>query len=85
MAVEVLYFASLRERLGVARETVTLPPGVDDLAGLLGELRARGGAWAEVLQDHQAVLMAINQEMARAEDRIADGDEIGLFPPVTGG
>ena len=85
MAVEVLYFASLRERLGVARETVILPEGVKDLSGLLGELRARGGVWAEVLGDPQAVLMAVNQEMARAEERIADGDEIGLFPPVTGG
>ena len=85
MVVEVLYFASLRERLGVARETVTLPAGVNDLAGLLGELRGRGGAWVEALGDPQAVLMSINQEMARAEDGIADGDEIGLFPPVTGG
>jgi molybdopterin synthase sulfur carrier subunit len=85
MAIEILYFASLRERLGVERESVSLPAGIHDLAGLLGELRARGGVWAEVLSDPQAVLMAVNQEMARAEDAIADGDEIGLFPPVTGG
>lgn len=85
MAIEILYFASLRERLGVDHETVVLPAGVNDLTGLVGELRARGGVWAEVLGDTRSVLMAINQEMAQASDAIADGDEIGFFPPVTGG
>lgn len=85
MAIEILYFASLRERLGVDHETVVLPAGVDNLTGLVGELRARGGVWAEVLGDTRSVLMAINQEMAQASDAIADGDEIGFFPPVTGG
>lgn len=85
MAVELLYFASLRERLGAERESLELPPGVTDLAGLLESLRARGGVWAEVFDERQAVMMAVNQEMARPADGIADGDEIGLFPPVTGG
>ena len=85
MRVDVLYFASLRERLGVDREALELDPGVADLAGLLAQLRARGGVWAEALADDGKVLMAINQEMARASDAIAEGDEIGLFPPVTGG
>lgn len=85
MRVEVLYFASLRERLGVACEAVELDAGVTDLAGLLAQLRSRGGVWAEVLADDGRVLMAINQEMARPGDSIRDGDEIGLFPPVTGG
>lgn len=84
-AVKILYFASLRERLGVDRESVELDENVVDLSGLLQQLRARGGVWAEVLADTGSVLMAINQEMARAADRIAEGDEIGLFPPVTGG
>ncbi len=85
MAVEILYFASLRERLGCDRERLDLPEGVDDLAALIDFLRQRGGDWAEVLGGEQPVLMAINQEMAKPDDAIADGDEIGLFPPVTGG
>lgn len=85
MAVQILYFASLRERLGVDREAMELPPEVSDLSGLLARLRARGGVWAEVLADEGRVLMAVNQEMVRADTGIADGDEIGLFPPVTGG
>ena len=59
--------------------------GVTDLSGLLAQLSARGGVWAEVFDERQAVLMAVNQEMARADSAVAEGDEIGLFPPVTGG
>jgi len=84
MTVDILYFASLRERLGVERESLALPDEVRDLAGLLALLRGRGGVWAEALAD-DSLLMAVNQEMARPADPVADGDEIGLFPPVTGG
>lgn len=83
--IRLLYFASLREQLGIDREQIDLPPDVQQVADLVAHLRARGGAWEQVLADAEHVLVAINQEMARAEDPIADGDEIGLFPPVTGG
>lgn len=83
--IRILYFASLRERLGSETEALALPTDVTDLAGLLDHLRQRGGVWADVLAGDQPVLMAINQEMAKADDAIKDGDEIGLFPPVTGG
>ena len=83
--IRILYFASLRERLERDREELALPEAVADLAGLIEHLRQRGGIWAEVLNGKQPVLMAINQEMARPADAIQDGDEIGLFPPVTGG
>jgi molybdopterin synthase sulfur carrier subunit len=85
MRVDILYFASLRERLGVERESLEVAEGVSDLAALLAQLSARGGVWAEVLGDEGSVLMAINQEMARVADPISENDEIGLFPPVTGG
>jgi molybdopterin synthase sulfur carrier subunit len=81
--IRVRYFASLRERLGTADETLAEWPGT------VGELRhslaARGGAWDEVFADGQPVLVAVNQEMAGPDQAIQDGDEIGFFPPVTGG
>lgn len=83
--IEVLYFASLRERLGMGSETMEVPPGVSDLAGLISHLHQRGGVWAEAFDGESPVMMAINQEMAKSADSIEDGDEIGLFPPVTGG
>lgn len=81
--IRVLYFASLRERLGVAAEDLAEHPAT------LGELRAllaaRGGAWAESFGAGQRVLAAVNQEMAGPEQGLAEGDEVGFFPPVTGG
>jgi molybdopterin synthase sulfur carrier subunit len=85
VSIEILYFASLRERLGIERESLELPPGVGDLGALLDLLGGRGGIWAEIFAGDERVLMAINQEMAQADDTVRDGDEVGLFPPVTGG
>ena len=83
--ITILYFARLRESLGTASEKIVLPAGVRDLASLRELLRSRGGAWAEELEDGRPVRAAVNQDMARSETLIADGDEIAFFPPVTGG
>ncbi len=81
--IRVLYFASLRERLGRDAETLGDPP--QTLADLRTVLVGRGGVWGEVFAEDQAVLAAVNQEMANPEQPLTDGDEIGFFPPVTGG
>ena len=81
--IKVLYFASLRERLGRSDETLDDYPAT--LAGLRDTLAARGDQWHEVFAGDQQVLMAVNQEMAGADRAISDGDEVGFFPPVTGG
>ena len=85
MKVKVLYFASIRERLGKDAEEVELPAGVSTVAGLRGHLRARGGAWADALADRKLLRMAVNQDMAQATAAIKPGDEVAFFPPVTGG
>ena len=81
--IRILYFASLRERLGSAEETLQDFPAT--LAGLRAQLAARGGAWGEVFADEQRVLAAVNQEMASTGQALKTGDEVGFFPPVTGG
>jgi len=81
--IRILYFASLRERLGCAEEALQDVPST--LAGLRAQLAARGGAWVEVFADEQRVLAAVNQEMAAAGQTLQAGDEVGFFPPVTGG
>lgn len=83
--IRILYFASLRERLGRDAEQLELPVGVTDVAGLLTFLSERGGVWGEALDAGETVLVARNQEMAGMDTAIVDGDEVGLFPPVTGG
>jgi len=83
--MKVLYFAWLRERAGVAEETVAPPEPVDDVAGLVDWLRQRGGGPATALADLDAVRVAVNQVYVGLDHPVADGDEIAFFPPVTGG
>jgi len=85
MKLKVLYFARLRERLGMAEEAVELPDGMGMVAMLLDVLRARGGVWAEELTAGKNFRVAVNQDMAGMEAPIEDGDEVAIFPPVTGG
>ena len=84
--IRIRYFASLRERLGCSEEDLDvsgLPSG--SVAGVLSLLRARGGAWEDLLANERSVLMAVNQEIAKPQSAGADGDEVAFFPPVTGG
>lgn len=83
MKLNLRYFASIRETLGVDTEVVDATG--TDVAALLTQLRARGGAYAEVLAEGRPVRAAVNQVMARPDTPLAEGAEIGLFPPVTGG
>jgi len=84
MMLKILYFASLREGLGLGAESIELPAGVDDVGGLLDVLAARGGAWQR-LATVKNLRYAVNQEMARLDSPVQAGDEVAFFPPVTGG
>jgi molybdopterin synthase sulfur carrier subunit len=83
--VKVLYFASLRERLGTPLEEVEIPDAASTVAGLRMHLMKRGGAWTEVLADMKVVRVAVNHDMAAANAPLNPGDEVAFFPPVTGG
>ena len=84
MKLRVLYFARLRERLGMTEETLELD-GVPTVSDLVAYLQARGGAWAEELGADKAFRVAVNQELAQMDTVIPDGAEVAIFPPVTGG
>jgi molybdopterin synthase sulfur carrier subunit len=83
--MKLLYFAWLRARVGIAEEEVEPPPGVGDVGALLAWLRERGPNYAEALKDPAAVHVAVNQEYVPRTHRLRPGDEVALFPPVTGG
>lgn len=83
--ITLVYLARLRESLGTRSEVVDLPPQIGNVAGLLSWLRGRGGAWAAELAPGRAVRIAVNFAMANADTPVRAGDEIALFPPVTGG
>lgn len=83
--MKILYFAAIRSRLGLAEEEIALPAGVTTVGELLRWQRGRGPAHAEAFRDNQVVRVAVNEEYAGPEQRVAQGDEIAFFPPVTGG
>ena len=85
MRVTLLYFAGLREAVGIPRETCDLPPGVDTPQRVRAWLRERGGAWATALAEGRNVRAAVDQAMAAGDAPLADGAEVAFFPPVTGG
>jgi molybdopterin synthase sulfur carrier subunit len=85
MALRILYFAWLRERIGLAEEQVEPPAGTRSVADLVIWLRSRGAGYAEALADTARVRCAVNQDFATPEAALAPGDEIAFFPPITGG
>jgi molybdopterin synthase sulfur carrier subunit len=82
--IQLRYFASLRERLGIGDETIILPDDVVTVDGLQQWLQDRGKPWSEALADER-LLVAVNQKITERSSCIRDGDEIAWFPPVTGG
>lgn len=83
MTLRVLYFARLRERFGVGEESLTCDGAT--VADLLAQLRARGGAWAEELAAGRTFRVAVDQSIVPLDATLADGAEVAIFPPVTGG
>ncbi len=83
--MKILYFAWLRAKIGTGSEEVAPPDEVSDVAGLLDWLRGRGAGYADALKEPSLVRVAVNHEYVGSDHPIAAGDEVALFPPVTGG
>lgn len=82
--VTVLYFASVRQKLGINEEIVPLAEAVA-LVDLILVLRKRSGPHAEVFSDLKHIRAAINTEFAQWDALVAPNDEVAFFPSVTGG
>jgi sulfur-carrier protein len=85
MQVKILYFAKLREQLGLAQETVSLHGDAWTVGALRAHLQARGGDWATSFAPGKSVRAAVNQAMADDAATVPAGAEVAFFPPVTGG
>ncbi len=82
MQITVKTFAQTREITGEAHLTLEVREGVS-VAALVDDLRIRNDKWALALEGN--VLTARNQQLCDCDTAIEEGDEIALFPPVTGG
>lgn len=86
IVVRLVYLARLREAFASAGETLELPAEeAPNVATVVDALRRRGDPWALELAPGRAVRFAVNHRLARAGHAVASGDEVAIFPPVTGG
>ncbi|MEL7106935.1 MAG: molybdopterin converting factor subunit 1 [Pseudomonadota bacterium] len=81
--IDVLYFAWLRERIGLAGEKVETRAAT--VADLVDELRAREERYAMAFEDVSAVRVALDQELADFSAPLDGVREVAFFPPMTGG
>lgn len=81
--IDILYFAWVRERIGVARERVETSAAT--VADLVAELRAREDRYGAAFADTTALRVALDQELAEFSAPLAGVREVAFFPPMTGG
>lgn len=85
MAVKILYFAWVRERIGKVEEVVEPPADVATVADLVEWLRGRGEEYAYAFENETVIRAALDQIHVRRDAAIAGAAEIAFFPPMTGG
>ena len=81
--MDVLYFAWVRERIGLPREAVQT--NATTVAELVAELSAREERYAAAFADLSALRVALDQELADFDAPLKDVREVAFFPPMTGG
>ncbi len=81
----LLYFAWVRERIGVGEERLSPPAEVATVGALLDWLAARSAGHAAALADRGAIRVAVDQEFVGMDAPLPAGAEVAVFPPVTGG
>lgn len=81
--IDVLYFAWVRERIGIPRERIETSAAT--VAGLVEELKAREERYAAAFADMAAVRVAVDQTLADFSAPLAGAREVAFFPPMTGG
>lgn len=85
MALTILYFAWVREAVGVGEEWVAVPDGVRSLGDLADWLAQRSEAHRAAFADRARLRGAVDQQFAGFDASIEGAREIAFFPPVTGG
>ena len=83
--MQLVYFANVREMLGCSEESYELPTSVTNVGELIDHLRTRNEQYATALDSSKKLRIAVNQTHARLDHTVTNGDEIAIFPPVTGG
>lgn len=81
--MDVLYFAWVRERIGLPKEAVETSAAT--VRDLVEELRAREARYAIAFADLSALRVAVDQELTDFDAPLGNAREVAFFPPMTGG
>ncbi len=85
MALQILYFAWVREAIGTGQEQLAVPPEVATVAALISWLSCRSEGHASAFADPAKLRAAVDQRFVPLDASITGAREVALFPPVTGG
>jgi molybdopterin synthase sulfur carrier subunit len=83
--VKLVYFAWVRERVGIPEEEVDPPATVATVADLVRWLKGRGEEYAYAFENEGVVRAAVDRVHAKPDAPLAGAREIAFFPPMTGG
>lgn len=83
--MKAVYFAWVRERIGVAEEEIDPPDTINTVGELIGWLAARGEGYAAAFANPKIIRAALDKTHASPQASIAAAREIAFFPPMTGG
>lgn len=83
--MKLIYFAWVRERIGLAQEEVEPPSDARTVADLVRWLGTRGDGYAHAFENPALVRAAIDRRHARPDTPLAGVGEVAFFPPMTGG
>ena len=86
MNLKLLFFASLREQFEFSQKEISLTKQVRTAEEFLLDMSKQiGGDWVDLFENKNMYKLAINQELSSWKDPIHEGDELAIFPPITGG
>ncbi len=85
MAIDLLYFAWVREAIGTGAERIEVPEAVATVADLIDWLAGRSEGHARAFAEPDRLRAAVDQAFVSLDTRLANAREVAIFPPVTGG
>jgi|TARA_B110000971_G_scaffold55209_1_gene56136 molybdopterin synthase sulfur carrier subunit len=85
MKLDIHYFASIREQLGIEGQQVELSDNNNNVADLIVSLTQVDARFSAMIEATPSILVAVNQTVVDRSYTLSNGDEIAFFPPMTGG
>ncbi|WP_394706175.1 molybdopterin converting factor subunit 1 [uncultured Cohaesibacter sp.] len=83
--MKLVYFAWLREHVGLNEEQIELPESIKTVADLLNWQKSRGDAYERAFSEPDTVRVALDHFHSEHSDKLEGAEEVAFFPPMTGG